>query len=335
MSAVLRRQVLAGALGALAAARVSAHEVGAKPLTDAKADAAAARRHDRERRFAPTAFGRIAYVDRGRGPAALFLHGFPLSSFQWRGVIARLSGARRCLAPDFMGLGRTEPADGQSLAPAAQAQMLAAFLDRLGVGRVDLVANDSGGTVAQLFAAAWPERVRSLLLTNCDVETDSPPPALLPVIEMAREGTYPDRWLVPWLADRALARSAEGLGGMCFSDPAHPTDAALEQYLRPLVATPARKAMTCRYALGLSPNPLAGISPRLCRVQAPVRVLWGMSDTIFSPANPDYLRTVLPNVQGVLGIAAARLFFPEEYPDIVAAEARRLWRASGMGTGAG
>jgi hypothetical protein len=54
-----------------------------------------------------------------------------------------------------------------------------------------------------------------------------------------------------------------------------------------------------------------------------------MSDTIFSPANPDYLKSVLPNVLGVLGVAAARLFFPEEYPDIVAAEARRLWAAAG------
>jgi haloalkane dehalogenase len=52
-------------------------------------------------------FGRIAHIDRGTGPAALFLHGFPLSSFQWRGAIDRLKHVRRCLAPDFMGLGHT------------------------------------------------------------------------------------------------------------------------------------------------------------------------------------------------------------------------------------
>ncbi|HET6972104.1 MAG TPA: alpha/beta hydrolase [Phenylobacterium sp.] len=324
--ALPRRQLIAGALAASLAAPAFA-----RPASDAQADAAAARRFDRERRFLPTAFGRIAYVERGRGPVALFLHGFPLSGFQWRGALDRLSGVRRCLAPDFLGLGHTEPAHGQSVAPAAQVEMLAAFLDHLGVRRVDLVANDSGGAVAQLFAARWPERVRSLLLTNCDVETDSPPAALLPVLEMAREGTYPDRWLVPWLRDKALARSAEGLGGMCFSDPSRPTDVALEQYLGPLVASPARKALTNRYALGLSPNPLAGLSPRLCRVTAPVRVLWGMSDTIFNPENPEYLRRVFPNVDGVLGIAAARLFFPEEFPDIVAAEARRLWAKAGHG----
>jgi haloalkane dehalogenase len=57
------------------------------------------------------------------------------------------------------------------------------------------------------------------LLTNCDTEKDGPPPALLPVIEMSRAGTYVDRWLVPWLADKALARSPKGVGGMCYADP--------------------------------------------------------------------------------------------------------------------
>ena len=72
------------------------------------------------RNFASLPQGRIAYIDRGRGPVVLFLHGFPLSSFQWRDAIPRLSAYRRCLAPDWMGLGQTEVAPGQSVAPAAK-----------------------------------------------------------------------------------------------------------------------------------------------------------------------------------------------------------------------
>jgi len=33
------------------------------------------------RKFAETAFGRIAYVENGAGPAAVFVHGFPLNGF--------------------------------------------------------------------------------------------------------------------------------------------------------------------------------------------------------------------------------------------------------------
>jgi|SRR6266478_8356384 len=45
-------------------------------------------------KFTTTDQGRIAYIDKGKGPAALFLHGFPLNSFQWRGVIPQLSTTR-------------------------------------------------------------------------------------------------------------------------------------------------------------------------------------------------------------------------------------------------
>ena len=290
---------------------------------------AAARRHDKERRFAQTAFGRIAYIDRGTGPAALFLHGFPLSSFQWRGAIDRLSAQRRCLAPDSMGLGHTEVAAGQSVTPSAQADMLSAFLDRLSVRDVDLVANDSGGAVAQLFVTRYPQRVRSLLLTNCDVETDSPPASLQPIIEQARAGVYPDLWLEPWLNHKDVARSPTGLGGLCYSNPDNPTDAALEQYLAPLVASPERKALVNRYAVGLSPNPLQGIAPLLRKCAVPTRIVWGMSDTIFSTRNPDYLASVLPHVTGIRRIEKGKVFFPEEYPDMIAAEARLLWAGAG------
>jgi pimeloyl-ACP methyl ester carboxylesterase len=131
-----------------------------------------------------------------------------------------------------MGLGFTRVAPGQGVTPSDQADMLAAFLDTLGIASVDLVANDSGGAVAQIFVTRFPDRVRTLLLTNCDVEPDSPPPALQPVLALAREGTYPDQWLVPWFQDPKLARSPEGFGGMCFSDPSQPTDAAIADVFR-------------------------------------------------------------------------------------------------------
>jgi haloalkane dehalogenase len=277
------------------------------------------------RRFAETPFGKIAYVERGSGETALFLHGFPLNGFQWRGAIERLSGIRRCIAPDFMGLGYSEIPEGQSVAPDAQVAMLTSLLDSLSISSVDLVANDSGGAVAQLFAARHPKRVRTLLLTNCDVETDSPPPALLPVIEMARAGTFVSKWLAPWVADKTLARSAEGLGGQTYTFRANPTDEAVDYYLAPLVSSPQRKAQVHAYAIALEPNALAGVEPALKRCAAPARIVWGTGDDIFSQKSPDYLDRIFPQSRGVRRVDGAKLFFPEEFPDIIAEEAQRLW----------
>lgn len=277
------------------------------------------------RQYAETRFGRIAYVDRGSGKAALFLHGFPLNSFQWRGALDRLSSYRRCIAPDFLAMGYTEVAPGQSVDPDAQVAMLVTLLDRLSISTVDLVANDSGGAVAQLLLVRHPERVRSLLLTNCDAENDSPPPALLPVIELSKSGTFVDEWLAPWLADKRLARSAEGIGGLCYADPTHPTDEAIETYFTPLLSSPHRKALVHAYAIALEKNPLEGIASALRQSTVPTRIVWGTGDTIFSPESPDYLDRAFGNSRGVRRLEGRKLFWPEELPEVVAEEARRLW----------
>jgi haloalkane dehalogenase len=277
------------------------------------------------RRYAQTSFGKIAYVERGAGDAALFLHGFPLNGFQWRGALERLSAYRRCIAPDFLAMGYTEIADGQSVAPDAQVAMLVALLGTLSIRRVDLVASDSGGAVAQLLVARHPELVRTLLLTNCDSEIDSPPPALSTVIELAKAGQFVDEWLARWLADKELARSAEGIGGMCYADPNHPTDEAIEYYFAPLVSSDTRKAQVHAYAIALERNALEGIQPALQRSMVPTRIVWGTADDIFKAESPDYLNRSFGNSRGVKRLAGRKLFFPEEVPDIIAEEARRLW----------
>jgi hypothetical protein len=51
-----------------------------------------------------------------------------------------------------------------------------------------------------------------------------------------------------------------------------------------------------------------------------------MGDTIFSQRSPDYLAGVLPCVTGIRRLEKAKLFFAEEYPDVIAEEARMLWK---------
>ena len=318
-----RRDFIQAAAGAIGAGSLGTRGANLTRFAASDADlpetiGAAAFRDSR--RFVETSFGKIAFIERGAGSAALFLHGFPLNAFQWRGAIERLAAHRRCVAPDFMGLGYTEISDLQSVAPDAQVGMLAAFLDALSIPSVDLVASDSGGAVAQLFVTRYPSRVRTLLLTNCDAEIDSPPPALLPVIEKARAGTFVDEWLAPWLADKNLARSADGIGGMCYFNPAHPTDEAIETYFGPLVSSARRKAQVHAYAISLEKNPLAGIEPALRQCRVPTRIVWGMGDTIFSSASPDYLDKTFGNSRGIRRLPRQKLFWPEELPDVVAEE---------------
>ena len=310
-----RRQFLQLTGAALTAGLTSAAADTSQPL-----DAAAFRAM---RRFADLRFGRIAYVERGSGQAALFLHGAPLNGFQWRGAIERLSPQRRCIAPDFMGLGYSEIPEHQSLAADAQVSMLAAFLDALAIRKVDVVASDSGGAVAQLFVAHHPKRVRTLLLSNCDVEPDSPPPKVKPVIEMARAGTLAEA-TAKWLTDKALARST--FGAAVFRDPSRFADETIEYYVTPLVSTALRREQYHAYHVALEPNPLAGIEASLKRSSVPVRIVWGAADDIFAQEDADYLDRTFPSSRGIRRVPEAKLFFQEEFPDVIAEEAQRLWR---------
>jgi haloalkane dehalogenase len=280
------------------------------------------------RRFVDTGFGSIAYVDAGSGDPALFLHGFPLNGFHWRGAVELLAPSCRCIVPDFMGLGLTEVGEGRDLGAAAQAAMLVALLDSLEVERVHIVANDSGGAVAQLLAAHRPERVRTLILTNGDTGRASPPAAMRPVIALAKQGLYAAQWLVPWIENRDSARAADGFGGMGYADPANPTDEAIEAYFGPLLATPRRRRLVEAHAIAQETDALAGIEPALRRCPVPTRIVWGMADTVFAPDNADYLDRSFGRSRGVRRLETSRLFWPEERPEVIAEEAVRLWSAA-------
>lgn len=277
------------------------------------------------RRFAELPMSRVAYVDHGRGPVALFIHGYPLNSFQWRGALQRLHPHRRCIAPDVMGMGFTETPKGQVITPTTQADMLSALLDSLRIDAVDLVANDSGGVVAQLFLAKHPKRVRTLLLTNCDVDENSPPPQLLPFIEQAKKGTFIDEVIVPQLREKQLARSANGLGGLTYTYPEKLADETVEMYFRPLVETPLKKTQAMQYLASMEPNLLVEVREKLRLWSGPARMVWGLKDQLFGVQWAEWLDKTLPGSRGIRSIEGANLFFPEEMPDLIADEAKRLW----------
>jgi pimeloyl-ACP methyl ester carboxylesterase len=146
------------------------------------------------KRSAQTASGRIGFTEQGTGPVALFVHGVLLNGHLWRHQLADLLDIRRCIAVDLLAHGDTEIAPDQDVSVTANATMLKEFLDALNIDQVDLVGNDSGGGIAQIFAASYPERVRSLTLTDCDTHDNWPPEAFKPSWQWRPTGACVERW---------------------------------------------------------------------------------------------------------------------------------------------
>ena len=66
------------------------------------------------RKFVEVLGSRMAYIDEGQGDVLVFLHGNPASSFLWRNVIPHLTQSYRCIAPDLIGMGRSDkPSDSR------------------------------------------------------------------------------------------------------------------------------------------------------------------------------------------------------------------------------
>ena len=173
-----------------------------------------------------TASGRISHTEQGTGPVALFVHGVPLNRHLWRHQLADLSDIRRSIAVDLLAHGDTEIAPDQDVSVTANAKMLKEFLDTLNIDQVDLVGNDSGGGIVQIFAALYPERVRSLTLTDCDTHDNWPPEAFRPFLAMAAVGGLRGT-LDAMLSDKSVYRSPQSLGP-AYEHPEHLSDDSIE-----------------------------------------------------------------------------------------------------------
>jgi haloalkane dehalogenase len=277
------------------------------------------------RKFAETSFGRIAHFERGAGAPAVFLHGLPLCSYQWRDVVESVAApTRRCIALDTMGLGYTEVAPGQDVSFAAQAQMLAAFLDAKAIDRVDLVGNDTGAGISQVFAATHPERVRSLTLTNCEVHDLWPNALLRGFYEGVATGAVPAGFR-RMLDDLALAHAQ--LGALVYEDAATLTSDGVRVCLAPLVSSDARVAQL----QGLCDWPksraeLVACADRQKTSTIPTQVIWGDGDVVFD-AQPSlaWLEANLGGLRKITRVPGAKLFFPEEHPQLVSRALEALW----------
>jgi len=273
-----------------------------------------------QRRMLNTDAGEIAYTEFGDGPAAVFVHGLATNGVLWRHVIGELAGTSRCVAIDLPAHGGTPPSDDPSV--DAMAEVVADLCDGLGLGQVDLVGNDTGGAIAQIFAARHPDKLRALTLTNCDTEGNFPPPGFAPVIEAARQGQLaaamvaiandPASWRTSPLAD-------------LYEDPARVPDEVWRSYYTPIGGTFDRAREFERMLAALDSGGLSEVSAALRTLEVPTLLVWGTGDAAFGLEWAYQLQKMIPGAREVIEIEGAKLFFPEERPGDLVPHLRSFW----------
>jgi pimeloyl-ACP methyl ester carboxylesterase len=267
----------------------------------------------------------VAYVDHGPtdAPAALFVHGVLVNADIWRNVIWDVADVRRCIAPDLPAHGGTPAGAAADLTLNGHAEMLDGLCCHLGLDQVDVVANDTGGAVAQVFAARFPQRIRTLTLTDCDVHDNFPPESFKPFVAMAETGEFAPLVLA-MAGDLETARSEVGYG-MGYATAADLSDELLESYMGPFVAD-AGKGLE-RFLTAMSADELIAAEPLLAHLHAPTQVAWGTADAFFDTSWAERLRDMIPGTEKVVLVPDAMLFWPDERAAELVALLRDFWDA--------
>lgn len=258
--------------------------------------------------------GVVRYQDSGSGPPVLFVHGLLVDGRLWRDVVPQLESSLRCIVPDLpMGAHRTEMNADADLTPHGIADLLAEFITAIGLEEATVVANDTGGAIAQMLTARYPEKVTGLLLTPCDTYDNFLPLMFRYLQIAARVPGLLLAILLP-LRLRRLRRLPFAFGWLSKRGvPAELSDA----WVGTVLGVRASRRDVIKLLKGIRKRDLVQTAEQLKGFQRPVLLAFAPEDRFFKLAHGERMAKELPNAR-LEQIADSFAFAPFDQPERVA-----------------
>ena len=127
-----------------------------------------------EKKYAEVMGRRMAYIDAGSGPAIVFQHGNPTSSYLWRNIMPYCDGLGRLIACDLIGMGDSDKltqSGPERYTYREHREHLFELWDQLDVGNdVILVIHDWGSALGFDWAHQNPSRVQGIAYMEAIVQ---------------------------------------------------------------------------------------------------------------------------------------------------------------------
>jgi haloalkane dehalogenase len=251
--------------------------------------------------------GGIAYREEGPrdGPVALFLHGYPESSYMWRDALPAAARAGwRAVAPDFPGYGDSPPDPPGTWERHMEA--VERFHAELGLGRVALVTHDWGALIGLRWACEHPDSVRALVISS--------------------SGFFPDgKWhglaqaLRTEMGDDIVAGMTRASFGALLRQAGPSLDTvATEEYWKAFADDERRRGQLELYRSG-DFEKLRTYEGRLAALGVPTLLLWGEQDAFAPLAGGRRFEREIPGSELVV-IEGAGHFVWEDEPERTAEE---------------
>ncbi len=125
-----------------------------------------------ESKFVEVKGSKMHYVDIGHGDPILFLHGQPTSSYLWRNIIPYLQTKGRCIAPDLIGMGRSDKPD-ISYTFKDHYEYLLEFIEQLDLKNITLVIHDWGSGLGFHYAHTHQGNIKGIAFMEAIIQTMS------------------------------------------------------------------------------------------------------------------------------------------------------------------
>jgi pimeloyl-ACP methyl ester carboxylesterase len=257
--------------------------------------------------------GTIHYREQGQGEPIVFVHGLLVDGRLWGDVTPRLASSYRCIAPDWpLGSHVAPLAPGADRSPRGVAHLIADFIEARGLDGVTIVANDTGGAISQILASERPERLRGLVLTNCDCLENFFPPVLRPFQWFAY---VPGAYRVMAKSMQSARRRRSPLGfGMLTHRPM--PDELTGSWVAPLLRPEIRADMTATVKAVNKRDTLAAARALHDR-PLPTLLAWAPDDRVFPIRYAERLQAMIPGAR-LERIADSRAFIPFDQPERLA-----------------
>lgn len=251
-------------------------------LSAAMADLLSAADVAAESRWADVEGGRLHYLEMGRGPTVVLLHGAGGGAANWFGVLGRLAQRFHVLAPDLPGYGLSTPVEPRIGLGGQIAAIVDAWLRRLGVQRFHLAGTSFGGLVALRLAQRWPDGVLRLALID-SAGLGPELPALVRLAALPFLGPFllrPSRRGTLWLLRRVQTAGRP-------LDPV--VEPALLEYLYRSAQAGDPALLSRAFRLFIGPRGQREVlgDDELAALRAPTLVVWGRRDAFFPPRHAE------------------------------------------------
>ncbi len=273
-----------------------------------------------EQRTVEVPSGTIAYRERGEGRPIVFVHGVGVNGDLWRNVVPGLADEHRCIAPDLPLGAHSHPLlEGADLSLPGLAQIVADLLDALELDDVVIVANDTGGAIAQWLVGHYAERIGGLVLTSCDA-FEKFPPTPQKYLEVA--GRSPGlMWVVASTVRFKVIQRLPTAYGWVTSAPIEP--AIMRSFTDPIRTNPGVRRDLASLLRAVDTRYTFNAAEGLPHFTKPALVLWAEHDKIFPRDHGKRLAGLLPRGEFEL-IPDSRTFIPEDQPERLVARVREF-----------